>query len=269
MTAPAPRWQRVAGKLRRAILRDSPTYYDMYENAGERYFAKLYLHQIAETIGAHGPGHPLRILDAGCQTGRLAIPLAVAGHDLTGVDTSDLALRRARRHAKAAGVSLRCVRADLSRWLPAHPPEVFDAVVCTEVLYQRPNYRALLEHLIRILKPGGLLFISHRPTGYYLLEAFRQRDWGGVRRLLSSSEGTVNGSYYNWQDRADLTALYGTLPVDLIAITPIGFFSWMGVNPDHLDAEGQELLFRTEIASHDRCGGSGRYLLVSGRKRTA
>ena len=259
------RWKRTMRKVRRAILRDEPTYYDMFQNPGERYFAKLYLHQIQPALQAYLPGR-LKILDAGCQAGRLAIPLAQAGHQVIGVDTSAVGLRRAKRHAKEVGTSLRLIRANLGGWLPAQPGESFDAVVCTEVLYLRQNHRELLEGLLRVLRPGGLCFISHRPRGYYLAEAFGHRDWNAVRLLISGKEGILLGSYYNWQNREDLELLYRILKVKLIAITPIGFFSWLAVKPDDLDEEGQDLLFKVETTFNKDYPGSGRYLLVTGQK---
>lgn len=258
---------RVIRKIRRAIFKEDPDYYDMYENGGERYFARLYLNEILENFKREELSAPLRILDAGCQAGRLAVPLARAKHEVTGVDTSDFALWRARRHSKENGVSLKLVHADLGKWLPAQPKEIFDAILCTEVLYLRTNHRKLLSGLIRLLRTGGLCFISHRPTGYYLAEAFGRRDWEAVRLLLSSKEGSLNGSYYNWQDADDLEKLYRQLGVEPISIKPVGFLSWLAVNPETLDETGQDLLFETEINSNRRFQGSGRYLLVCGKKR--
>ena len=260
---------RLGRKVRRAILRDEPTYYDMFENKGERYFARLYLSEIQKVIREFGPQEErsLKILDAGCQSGRLAIPLSREGHQVIGVDSSAVGLRRLRRHAQEQGSLVHSVRANLTHWLPNQPTGSFDAVVCTEVLYLRDNHRTLLEELIRLLKEGGLCFIAHRPTGYYLAEAFQRRDWEAVRLLLSSREGVLWGSYYNWQDQRDLESLYRELGIEVLAIAPIGFLSWLAVNPEDLDETGQDLLFETEIKSRHRFHGSGRYLLVSGRKQ--
>lgn len=257
---------RVARKLRRAIFRDEPDYYDMFENRGEQYFARLYLHAIRQTVQAEGHRPPLTILDAGCQAGRLAVPLAQDGHRVTGVDTSDLALRRAARHARDAAVTLRTIRADLTRWLPAQRPGTYDVVLCAEVLYLRDTYRALLENLIRMLKPGGLGFVSHRPTGYYLADARRRRDEATAQRIQSTREGVLWSSYYNWQSRDDLVALYRTLPVDLLSITAIGPISWTNVNLDTLDDAGQARLLQADLAAAPS-SELGRYLLVSVKKR--
>ena len=113
--------RKVVRKVKRAILRDESTYYDMFLNRGEQFFGRLYHHEIRKTLQAQGFQPPLRILDAGCQAGRLAIPLALDGHRVTGVDTSAVGLRRLKRHAKEPGVTPELIRADLSRWLPRCP----------------------------------------------------------------------------------------------------------------------------------------------------
>lgn len=258
---------KILRKIRRAILRDEPTYYDMFENDGERYFAQLYLHAIRRELRQERPVGPLQILDAGCQAGRLAIPLGLDGHRVTGVDTSGLGLRRAARHARECGVSLNLVRADLSHWLARAAAGRFDAVVCTEVLYLRPNHRQLLQELLRVLRPRGLCFISHRPPAYYLVEALQRGDREAARTVLSAAEGKLFGSYYNWQDRDELERIYREERVELLRIVPIGLLSWLAVNPETLGAKDREELLETELGSTDACPGGGRYLLVIGRKR--
>jgi 2-polyprenyl-3-methyl-5-hydroxy-6-metoxy-1,4-benzoquinol methylase len=257
----------VVRKLRRAILRDEPTYYDMYENKGEQFFARLYLHQIEQILQSEGLPPALKILEAGCQAGRLAVPLAKQGHQVTGVDTSGLALRRARAHARQAHTSLRLFRADLTRWLPRQRQGSFDVVLCTEVLYLRPNYKTLLYGLIRLIRPGGLCFISHRPTAYYAAEALQHQDWQAIHLVATCSEGIFRGSYFNWQSRQELEKLYQDLQVEVSAITPIGFISWLTVNPAELDPGSQDALFKMELECQQSHPDTGRYLLVSGRKR--
>ena len=257
---------KIARKIKRAILRDDPEYYDMFENGGERYFGRLYLHEINRILREQECKPPMRMLDAGCQTGRISIPLAKAGHRMTGVDTSDVALCRAARHAKAQGVSMELIRSDLGKWLPKQPAASYDAVLCTEVLYLRNNHRELLRGLLRLLKPGGLCFISHRPAAYYLIEASEKKDWEAVRTVLTANEGKLFGSYYNWQDRGDLESLYRELGVEPLAVTSIGFLSWLKVNPEKMDDESLDLLFQLETDPRYKAHNGGRYLLFSGRK---
>jgi SAM-dependent methyltransferase len=257
---------RLIRKIRRNILRDEPSYYDMFEHPGERYQARLYLHFIRWAFDITGQVPPLTILDAGCQSGRLAIPLASDGHVVLGVDRSAVALRRADRHAKEQHVSLRLIRSDLSRWLPRQPANAFDVVLCTEVLYLCRNHRLIMRELIRVLKPGGLCFISHRPPTYYLLEASERQDAQAIDTIRSGSEGVLFGSYYNWQDRSTLEDWYRSLHVTLLAIRPIGVLSIWGVCPDRLEAHQRELLFRAETDPQLFDGNFGRYLLAIGIK---
>ena len=263
---------KLVRKIRRAILMDEPGYYDMYLNKGERFFARLYLHHIREVLAAHPElvegerPRPLELLDAGCQAGRLAIPLASDGHRVTGVDTSPIALGKASRHARDSGVLLKWIRADLRSWLPKQRPESFDAVLCAEVLYLRENWRELLQGLIRLLKPGGLCFISHRPPSYYLAEASQHQDQEAIRALLSGAgEGKVLRSYYNWQERDELKRIYEESGVQVLRIVPIGVSSAMN-NPEKITGAQRDLLFQEEISARNG-RGDGRYLLVCGRKR--
>lgn len=255
---------RVLSKVRRALLRDDPAYYDMYENPGEQHLGRLYLNQIEQTLRSEKLGVSLSILDAGCQAGRLMIPLALAGHQVTGVDTSGVGLKRAKRHVRENGARLKLIRADLTKWLPAQPREQFDAVVCTEVLYLRRNYRELLSGLVRVVKRGGLLFISHRPSGYYLTESLEHRHWDSVRTLLTCPEGMILGSYYNWQDAKELEALYKNLSVKILKMVPIGELNPLP-GPGELSEVGRDLL--EQAHNQGRFRNSGRYLFVSGIKK--
>lgn len=51
--------------------------------------------------------HP--VLEVGCGTGRIAVELAAAGHDVTGIDPSPAMLARARRRAEERGVAVRFI----------------------------------------------------------------------------------------------------------------------------------------------------------------
>jgi SAM-dependent methyltransferase len=104
-----------------------------------------------------------RVLDLGCGTGRLAIAMAAAGHEVTGVDPSGPALDAARRKPGAARV----------RWIegviPEFGPRWFDAAFLTghvaQFFVSDQEWSALLRALRRVLvTEGRLIFDSRDPA---------------------------------------------------------------------------------------------------------
>lgn len=94
-------------------------------------------------------GPKARVLEAGCGTGRISIPLMERGVDLIGCDLSAQMLTRFQEKYP----SPRIVRADASR-LP-FPNAQFDAVLTVHVLHLIPAWRDVLREFKRVLVPGG------------------------------------------------------------------------------------------------------------------
>lgn len=82
-------------------LYDDPELYDLLFPSVEQFYP--------EEAGK-GPG---RVLELGCGTGRLTLAIAQGGIDIVGVDLSDSMLEAARRKARAAGVEVPFVHADM------------------------------------------------------------------------------------------------------------------------------------------------------------
>lgn len=96
----------------------------------------------------------MEVLALGAGEGRNAVFLARQGHDVTALDYSTEGLRKTRRLAEKAGVSLETVQADVREW---HPDRTWDAVVVT-FLHLPPVDRVDLYALLRrCLRPGGVL----------------------------------------------------------------------------------------------------------------
>ena len=98
-----------------------------------------------------------RILDYGCGYGRMTAELAAAGWRAVGVDFSAGMIARGRRaHPQ---LELRQVAG-----LPLHEADAaFDAAIVFAVLTCVPadaDQRALVAELRRLIRPGGLLYIS-------------------------------------------------------------------------------------------------------------
>jgi SAM-dependent methyltransferase len=210
----------------------------------------------------------LRVMEAGCQAGRLVLPLAQMGFRVTGIDTSGFALRRARAHALAAGVEAEFLRGDLIQVLHRMRRPQYDMVICAEVVYLSPRYRQMLQALAAAVRPGGLLCVSHRPQFYYLLEALRQSDGAAAAEVLKAVEGRFrDAAYYNWQTHAQLRDLYASLGFEEVAIYPIDRSAWLGkINLARLTNEEREQWLRYELKLPEDTGLHARYALVIGQR---
>jgi SAM-dependent methyltransferase len=111
------------------------------------------------------PAPPARILDAGCGPGLYAVPLAAAGHHVTGVDVSAASLRHARGLAREATLrgAARFVRADLREM--KLPEARFDAALLVYYVleaFQRLEQPKVLSRIANSLAPGGTLVAEMR-----------------------------------------------------------------------------------------------------------
>lgn len=114
-----------------------------------------------------------RILDVGCGYGRIAVPLALAGHQVSGLDLSEALIRAARSRATAAGAAIEFVVGSMAD-LP-YPDDSFDRVLCLwsafHELLVEPEQRRALHEMWRVLAPDGLCLIEGAP--YEEAEAHR------------------------------------------------------------------------------------------------
>jgi len=108
-----------------------------------------------------------QVLELGCGTGRVSLPLAKAGVPLVGIDRSDRMLARAaarRRHARTT-VSPKLVRGDI-RTLP-FASRCFGAVLAPygilQSLLRDRDLTDTLASVARVMRPGGLFGIDLVP----------------------------------------------------------------------------------------------------------
>jgi SAM-dependent methyltransferase len=101
-----------------------------------------------------------RILEPAIGTGRIALPFLWAGFDYTGVDLSRQMMEALR--GKLAGIvepKLRLVQSDVMS-LP-FSAGVFDAAILVHILHLVDDWRAVLNEVWRVLRPGGTVIIAH------------------------------------------------------------------------------------------------------------
>jgi len=128
---------------------------------------------LVEALVGHGP-----VLEIGVGTGRIALPLAVAGLDVVGIDLSEPMLRQ--MVAKAATVPVG--QADCTA-LP-FPDDTFGAVVASHLFHLVPEWRDAALEVLRVLRPEGVLLWArggHGAPGEAAAEVFAKA--AGIERV--------------------------------------------------------------------------------------
>ena len=127
----------------------------------------------------------LKILDAGCGYGRIAIPLLNKGYDVYGIDLSKRLIGELKKEHSSKGINHRFKVADMCD-LP-FKNNTFDVVLCLwssfdALLFRREQVRALKE-MRRILKKDGFAFIE------------------GFTFMKTTQEDIENGNVRGYQNR--------------------------------------------------------------------
>ena len=142
--------------------------------------------RLAEECG--GP-----VLELGCGTGRVAVPVARTVDSVVGIDRSDAMLRRAQRRLRRGNVAprLRLVRGDV-RLLPFRGTSRFRLVMAPygvlQSLLRDRDVRDTLRSVLGVLRRGGILAIDLVPDlprwrEYERRVSLRGRRRGGATQI--------------------------------------------------------------------------------------
>ncbi len=132
------------------------------------------------------------LLDMGCGEGRHAIAAAKLGFHATAIDFEPLALRRARRFAKAQGAKQVRFRKASVFDLPFRE-NAFDIALDYGCLHhqKKADWRGYRTTLLRVLKPEGFYALSVFAPEFFLFHGSR-RPWhiagGAYRRYFTLEE---------------------------------------------------------------------------------
>ena len=167
--------------------------------------------------GQIAPG--MRVLDAGCGSGRNLIYLLKAGYDVTAVDADAAAVTAARRLAAEIVSSFPQdrIRQESLESL-SFADASFDVVICSAVLHfakDDAQFEAMVRGMWRVLKPGGIFFA--RLASKIGMEA-RMRHLGNHRYRLP--DGTERYLVDEAQ-LVDLTRALGGVLVDPLKTTVV------------------------------------------------
>jgi len=151
-----------AGRLRRFFWNAYACIYDALPKYYRPY--GLQVERVMEIVGSYGLPAGARILDAGCGTGNYLVRLCEHGYQVLGLDTAGHMLARARkkihRLARSAGRSAQLHQSSLESALPL-ADQAFDCIVSINALYMIEDPQSALREFRRVLRPGGLLVLSH------------------------------------------------------------------------------------------------------------
>jgi SAM-dependent methyltransferase len=116
---------------------------------------------VVERAGA-GPGESL--LDVATGSGNVAIPAAVSGASVTGLDLTPELLEAARRRAAAAGVDVSFIEGDAEE-LPFDSGSFHRVTSCFGVMFA-PRQEIAAGELARVARPGAtIVFTAWTPEG--------------------------------------------------------------------------------------------------------
>jgi SAM-dependent methyltransferase len=177
-------------------------------------------HYRDRVLSRAGPG--VRVLEYGCGTGSLAIELGRLGADVMGVDISPVAIRRARKRARRAGVEISFAEMDAESLQVANG--AFD-LVCGSGILHHLDFDAAMAEIARVLKSDGVaIFVE--PLGHNALINLYRRV---TPRMRSADEtplrfeqlGRLSQSFV----RVELTVF------DLVALVGVPLLRWSRFAP--------------------------------------
>lgn len=149
------------------------------------------------------------LLDAGCGPGVQAILAARAGYRVLGLDLSHAVLGEAERRVAMEGLADRITlrQADLTRL--DLPDDSFQHIYAWRVLPHIPEAEAALDHLARVLAPGGRMVLHLTNAAGW--EPSLRAKWGGgppgERGALGWGGWVERGDAQGWLWRFDPEAL--------------------------------------------------------------
>jgi hypothetical protein len=197
---------------------------------------------------------------------------------MTGVDYHRDSLRLASDNCSDAEVTAKLIYGQFNKVIERLQKNSYDAILAIEVLYVNREHQELIRRFHDLLRDGGLLFVTHRTSYYYILHSLANNNFKDAYTAATKREAQLKKGkhrfYYNWQSAAEIRDIYDGLNAEIISQHPIGPYS--GFSPDPLEAicdpgkitgDQLEWLRKIEMLHYDPdTAMASRYLLVVARK---
>src|SRR3989344_1978493 len=132
---------------------------DSYDNMtsgkiSERIFHNLRLKQILNATSFDNK----KVLEAGCGSGVVVIPLASRGIEIYGIDKSEYAIKKCREYCKSKGLKAELKVADVKK-IPFKDQE-FDIVILADVLEHVTSPEIAVQQAERVRKNNGIIIVT-------------------------------------------------------------------------------------------------------------
>lgn len=177
--------EKILEENRRVHARENALYLTRHPEQTNFYQTRV-LENMLERVCRRLPGPQARILDLGCGTGYLYLPLLARGYQMRGVDLSDTLIRVLENsippHLKA---NSKLEVSDVLEFA-RHDSTLYDAVVISALLHHLFDYEQVLKTFCCKLKPGGILLVFFEPLKQAIVSPLRYT----LHKALSRMEET-------------------------------------------------------------------------------
>jgi len=140
----------------------SKEFYEYYAAQSESALALDRSRHIYEVVSSvylrGGQSRRLEVLDVGCNAGTQSLVWAEQGHDVFGLDINASLVELAASRAKARGLTVDFQVGTAER-IPL-PDQSRDVCLAPELLEHVPDWESCINELDRVLRPGGVLFLT-------------------------------------------------------------------------------------------------------------
>ena len=184
------------------------------------------VHEDIARLGTRLAGlHAERVLDLGSGTGRHLVYFARLGFSVYGLDDSREGTRLARQWLASEGLAADLRVASMHDPLP-YSDAFFDVVMAVQVIHHArlAAIRRLAAEMIRVLKPGGLVFVTV-PALRNQASAFEEIEPGTFLPL----DGPEKGLPHHYFSVDELRELFEGADVDDMHVDGVGHFCLSGV----------------------------------------
>ncbi len=123
---------------------------------------------------------PRKILDLGCGTGNVLLPLAQEGYEMTGVDLSYDMLAQTEHKLRQAGLSARLLAQDMTEFFLPEPADcILSLCDCLNYLTEDGELSAAFGCVSECLAEDGLFFFDMN-TAYKFREVYGENTYASV-----------------------------------------------------------------------------------------